>query len=1040
MNKRLNRSILLLVALCLAVAALFCVAVVPVSAAEDSELTLELIGDSTIYLKKGTEYKEYGVTACDSVEGDLTEAIVVKNNVNKDSVGTYTVTYSVTNSASKKVTKERKIVVFDAAVDETLYSSETTYATSSFNRYEKILHTSDGGYLFLGQAYYPYTIYIKKYNSSMISQWTNSFYHYSQNYTNTPLDAIELTDENILLLSYNSGYGFYYLTIIDGTNGSLIYDYQVSNSWSKIQKLSDTQYIICPNGASRYGILNYDIETQTFTTQEISTSFEVRNAIVLNGYLYSFFSSGKVYRMNLDTNEVTETALGISLDTCIEEVNGEYIFICNGKSIYKLNSDLTIVDSFEYSDSNIQDFCVNDDLVVAKYVKNIVFLNNNLDFIGETYTKYGYTASDIYVDAEGDVYYCGGDSSSYLRAVKLSNITLFSGIETYYSKVGQPIDYYNGVDIISPIGETIGTYTCDYSQVDITKAGNYKAYYTFSVIEDEDVKTYYVGRDIIVEPTTTFEEGAVYSGSKVVDVEGGTVKINGVEYFYGDVYSIPGNSTMVITGENGYSKTINFTIGLVVDGIENDGVYFANLTPYISGGTITMNGENYTSETPITVKGNHTIVITGAKGFKETIKFTLEPTVISVDDGKTYLGTIYPNINAENMTLNGVPYNNEPIENCGNYTLVINGVGGYQKTLNFVIETVISDLVDGERYEGQVTPSFTKGTATLNGEEYISGTTIYTPGVNTLIITGENEYSVTYTFTVVLIVDNVVSGETYIGEVTPVISGGAITLNGEEFVSGTKIDVPGNYTVTVNGAAGYCRSISFVVKPYEIGVEMGGVYNHAVIPAVSNGTMTLNGEEYASGSVINVSGEYTLLIIGEGGYYETICFTLISGANVEDGESYDHPITLEFIGVAELNGEVVLPDTVIDKIGNYTLILTDGETVITYNFVIEPDYSVFDGRIHSATVDMGDVVASSVILNGSALTEAITVTEVGAYSLTVDGVNGYSKTVDFVIAAEMNVVDGGEYASGLVLNANGGNITLDGEGFVDVTILTEVGT
>ena len=88
MNKRLNRSILLLVALCLAVAALFCVAVVPVSAAEDSELTLELIGDSTIYLKKGTEYKEYGATAYDSVEGDLTDAVVIQNSVNKDSVGT----------------------------------------------------------------------------------------------------------------------------------------------------------------------------------------------------------------------------------------------------------------------------------------------------------------------------------------------------------------------------------------------------------------------------------------------------------------------------------------------------------------------------------------------------------------------------------------------------------------------------------------------------------------------------------------------------------------------------------------------------------------------------------------------------------------------------------------------------------------------------------------------------------------------------------------------------------------------------------------
>ena len=75
---------------------------VSVAAAEDeSTLLLSLIGDTTIYLQKGTEYKEFGATAYDTVEGDLTENIAIHNTVNKDTVGTYTVSYSVSNASSQ---------------------------------------------------------------------------------------------------------------------------------------------------------------------------------------------------------------------------------------------------------------------------------------------------------------------------------------------------------------------------------------------------------------------------------------------------------------------------------------------------------------------------------------------------------------------------------------------------------------------------------------------------------------------------------------------------------------------------------------------------------------------------------------------------------------------------------------------------------------------------------------------------------------------------------------------------------------------------
>ena len=58
--------------------------------------------------------------------------------------------------------------------------------------------------------------------------------------------------------------------------------------------------------------------------------------------------------------------------------------------------------------------------------------------------------------------------------------------------------------------------------------------------------------------------------------------------------------------------------------------------------------------------------------YYKSYTFTIEPTIEGVEDGGVYTTTLNPNINAENMTLNGDDYNNEEIANCGNYTLVIN--------------------------------------------------------------------------------------------------------------------------------------------------------------------------------------------------------------------------------------------------------------------------------------------------------------------------------------------------------------------------------
>jgi hypothetical protein len=61
--------------------------------------TLALRGEPSVTLTVGAPYTDAGATAMDSTDGDLTSRIVVTNPVNTALVGTFTVTYAVSDQA-----------------------------------------------------------------------------------------------------------------------------------------------------------------------------------------------------------------------------------------------------------------------------------------------------------------------------------------------------------------------------------------------------------------------------------------------------------------------------------------------------------------------------------------------------------------------------------------------------------------------------------------------------------------------------------------------------------------------------------------------------------------------------------------------------------------------------------------------------------------------------------------------------------------------------------------------------------------------------
>lgn len=93
------------------IASLFLEEIIPKLPPISSIPEISLYGDNPLKLKVGDTYEEPGFSAYDSIDGDLTEQIIITGEVNTNESGTYTITYSVTNSFGETALVERIIYV-----------------------------------------------------------------------------------------------------------------------------------------------------------------------------------------------------------------------------------------------------------------------------------------------------------------------------------------------------------------------------------------------------------------------------------------------------------------------------------------------------------------------------------------------------------------------------------------------------------------------------------------------------------------------------------------------------------------------------------------------------------------------------------------------------------------------------------------------------------------------------------------------------------------------------------------------------------------
>ncbi len=252
--------------------------------------TITLVGGNESNTLRGGDYNELGFKAKDASGNDITDKVIVTDNTDLNTVGTYDIVYSVTSDNGLTTTVTRKVNVID--VQLTLSGDQYTSKNLTVNA------------TITGDNYYYTTL--PNYNKSFATNFTynvinNGKYTFTV-YSNTGnavskdifVDLIDSEAPNgVCYMSDNGNVyvyandsksgvsGYSYLVNNNYTSYSESYTYKVSSNKNDVpvrimDKAGNTGYITCKGSGSSDTIKKYDpIVPSSFTDRELTDSFKV---------------------------------------------------------------------------------------------------------------------------------------------------------------------------------------------------------------------------------------------------------------------------------------------------------------------------------------------------------------------------------------------------------------------------------------------------------------------------------------------------------------------------------------------------------------------------------------------------------------------------------------------------------------------------------------------------------------------------------------------------------------------------------------------
>ncbi|WP_017811218.1 InlB B-repeat-containing protein [Paenibacillus shenyangensis] len=126
------------------------------------------------------------------------------------------------------------------------------------------------------------------------------------------------------------------------------------------------------------------------------------------------------------------------------------------------------------------------------------------------------------------------------------------------------------------------------------------------------------------------------------------------------------------------------------------------------------------------------------------------------------------------------------------------------------------------------------------------------------------------------VVGGVQDMEVYNTSVTPVFTNATALLNGQPYTSGTAVTAEGLYVLRVTNSFG-AIFFQFTIDrtaPVVTGVTYGQLYSSSPVITFNEGTATLDGSAFASGSAVTEEGEHQLIVTDSAGNTSKVTFSV----------------------------------------------------------------------------------------------------------------------------------------------------------------------
>jgi len=575
---------------------------------------------------------------------------------------------------------------------------------------------------------------------------------------------------------------------------------------------------------------------------------------------------------------------------------------------------------------------------------------------------------------------------------------------------------------------------------------------------------------VFVNLYTTILKGNTYVESIEDIFANADIELDGVAFNGNSLNTIGNHTFRFISKVSQDEATFNVCIKENVLGIINNGVYSDVKNVEIKGAfeKVIINNEEFNANNYTFNKvGTYELKVQGVNGYESGV-YTFELTnnilytnnesndasllTYAEDASKVTLTLENEDVTYSYYELNGVEINAlKDITTIGNNVLKVRNINGEEKTFNIAIveESVGSEIFTNKAVAKNNAYAMSNNAyvsfgdklvynVTVDGSDYVIGTPINIYGLHEIKVFGVNNFEVTYYLYVDLFTTIENEDENIYTYKFDIISNAeSVLIDGVESDITSLYEV-GNHAITFKALSGEETTYPITIKEIVNGLDKTEYLNETIVIESGYDRLTLNGEEYITGTKITRIGNYRLDVYGTNGYHNVYNFTNYHKAPFEPNKEYlgSTAIVVENADLF-IDNEAYTSSTEYFVTGKHVLTIKgEGGYIEEIPFVIIPNIKEslnvednrYVARFNLLDANNNEINALSkvvVFIDSVPYTLNDNYTIVGYHTLDVMGSNGYKYSVDFLIEAYLPVVDGETYNTKITLTMLDANMSLD---------------